>query len=216
VEVNEKCDDAGAPGATSRRRQLTAPVGALELIRVDRTIGVQPAAARALAQFRSPLTVEIARWQLSVLEQYVAPVRSMIDQTRSLTRWWVQQSMALRSLAVPLVSMPQMWWTDLADRRPDDLGDAAARRAAAATARPVADAGHILSATKWVQLNAEVWRDLRHVGRRIAYWAVTSACAALQPAACSTDPLDLDLIPSSEGLREARGELSLTSKRPVS
>jgi hypothetical protein len=39
---------------------------------------------------------------------------------------------------------------------------------------------NILSTTKWVQLNTDLWRDLLRVGRRFPYWAVADAAAAMQ------------------------------------
>jgi len=229
--------DAEAPTTTPRRRRATSPVvapaasTALELLGADlrlrKHVGMQAAAARALVDFRSPVFAEVERWQLSVRDQFVAPLRSVFDQTLGVSRVWARQTAMLQSaLAGPLRSISQMaWWNDITLWPTDALMTSVLRPLD--VVRPqLLDLSrtldNLLDTARWIgPLHADLWRDLRHVGRRIGYWAVEGASAALQRG--DFDELEefvttwLEAVPTwyrVEALVEALLEVDLAQYHP--
>jgi hypothetical protein len=154
------------------------------LIHLNRQLDGYAVTARTIAEFHAPVAAELARMQRIQhdLDRFIAPVRPVLEQTR----WLAQQVAAVRRLAVPNVSVPYVsvpkgWWTDL---WPTDGLMTSVLRPLDVLRPQLRDLSrtldNLLSATKWVPLHADVWRDLLQVGRRFPYWAVADAAAAMR------------------------------------
>lgn len=181
---------ADVPSELPRPRRTTTPAAAPAAAAV---LAARSASAVTLAGFRSPMIAETERLQFGIRDQFVAPLKSAIDQVLRTSRWVQQQdrlwrsvfavpSFAMASLAVPSLAVP--WWT-YTDLWPTD-GLMASLMRPLDIARPqLLDLSrtldNILGSTGWIgQLNAGLWRELRHVGQAIAFWAVRGARAALE------------------------------------
>jgi hypothetical protein len=112
ADVTETPHGGGALDATPHLLSLITSVVqpaslAPGLVGLNRQLDAYAAAARTIAEFRSPVAAELARMQRIQhdINRYIAPVRRVLEQTR----WWAQQVAAMRRLTVRLVSMPQVW-----------------------------------------------------------------------------------------------------------
>jgi hypothetical protein len=180
------------------------------------------AAAAALANIHAPMAVEIGRWHKSVMQSWTSPLQSMMSDSFEISRGWLRQEELWRSaFAVPSLG----FWDDLNLWPTDGLMTTVFR--SLDVARPQLfdmsrTLGDLFDTTRWIgSFGAELWRDLRQVGGRIAYWAVDAARVAL--ARADFDELEdfidcwLDAAPTQhrvEALVEALVEIDVADYRP--
>ena len=135
------------------------------------------AAAAALTEIATPFA-EIGRWHETLMGPWSNPVQSMMANTVGFSRMWQGQE-ALFRFAVPSLD----WWDGL-DLWPTD-GLMTSMFRSLDVARPhlfdlSSTLDSLLSGTRWIEsFGIDLWRDLRHAGARIAYWAVDGAYAAM-------------------------------------
>lgn len=183
-------------------------------------IGLQSTAALAMTNFQSPVLGVFERWQTSMRNQWVWPIQSIIND--SLGRWLRQGEMLRAAFAMPQAP----WWTDL-DLWPTDGLMTSVTRTLDLVRPQLLDMSRTLddlfSATRWIEkFSTDLWRDLRQVGGRIAYWAVYGALAALDRGDFDQlkDFIDcwLDAAPTQhrvEALVEALLELDVEAYHPA-
>ncbi len=178
-----------------------------------------PAAAVALANIETPFA-QIGRWHENLMRpSWVNPVESMIGN--SFSRMWERQEALFRSFAGPSLN----WWDEL-DLWPTD-GLMTGLFRPLDVARPqlfdmASTLDNLLSSARWIEsFGSDLWRDLRHTGARVAYWAVQGVYAALArgdlPELEDFISCWLDAEPTDhrrEALEEALLEIDHTAYRP--